>query len=522
MSLDVTGEIRQQPSALQGVTMHGADEPRGQSGVPLSPLFEGRFGRMFRGPGLQIVDHDANALIALGRAMKEAPSARDNPDIPAAYTYLGQFIDHDITFDPASELQKFNDPDALVDFRTPRFDLDSLYGRGPSDSPYLYEWTDPRFRGIKLLAGRPPRFDPRTGRPLPDALAGQDLPRNEQGRALIGDPRNDENIIISQLHLAFIKLHDHAVDFIGQLKGSDGQPLFTGRALFEETQRWVRWHYQWMVVHDFLPRVCGQNVIDAILQNENSPTGPTIQLEFYKPENEPFIPVEFSVAAYRFGHSMIRPFYDLNEVVQGVPIFAERPADQPLPGPLDHLGGFRPLPAEWTIDWSGFVSIDGSQPQLSRRINTKLAEPLFKLPAALNKTRDPLAVLNLRRGKALRLPTAQSVAAKMATVGITPLTTQELGLGNLGLDPQHAAALSANTPLWYYILMEAERRQDGKRLGELGGRIVAEVLIGILQGDPTSYLRLAPTWKPPGKVGDRPIGQPGTITLADLLKFATR
>ena len=135
-----------------------------------------------------------------------------------------------------------------------------------------------------------------------------------------------------------------------------------------------------MVVHDFLPRVCGQDVVGAILKNENSPTGPTVKLEFYTPENEPFIPVEFSVAAFRFGHSMIRPSYDLNEVVQDVPIFAERPAGQPLPGPREHLGGFRPLPSEWTIDWGFYVSIDGSQPQLSRRINTKLAEPLFKLP----------------------------------------------------------------------------------------------------------------------------------------------
>jgi hypothetical protein len=521
MALDLTEETGR-PSAAEGFDLHGAAEPRGQGGVPLSPLFEGRFGRMFRGPGLQIVNHDANALIALGRTMKEAPSARDNPDIPAAYTYLGQFIDHDITFDPTSELQKFNDPDGLVDFRTPRFDLDSLYGRGPGDSPYLYEWTDTRFRGIKLLPGRPPRFDSRTGRALDDPLADQDLPRNEQGRALIGDHRNDENIIISQLHMAFIKLHDHAVDFIGQLKGSDGQPLFTGKALYEETSRWVRWHYQWMVVHDFLPRVCGQDVVGDILKNENSPTGPTVNLQFYKPENESFIPVEFSAAAFRFGHSMIRPSYDLNEVVQNVPIFAERPAGQPLPGPREHLGGFRPLPSEWTIDWGFYVSIDGSQPQLSRPINTKLAEPLFKLPAALNTTRAPLAVLNLRRGKALQLPTAQSVATKMASVGVTPLTAQELGLNNLGLDPRHAAALTANTPLWYYILMEAERRHDGKRLGALGGRIVAEVLIGLLQGDPTSYLRLAPTWKPPGKVGDRPIGRPGNITLADLLKFATR
>jgi hypothetical protein len=177
---------------------------------------------MFR--NLPFVALDRNALIALGRAMQEQPGvAADNPRIPAAYTYLGQFIDHDITFDPTSQLQRFNDPDALVDFRTPRYDLDSLYGRGPADSPYLFEWADLEFRGVKLLAGRNPDTD-RDGTPL----TRQDLPCNEQGRALIGDPRNDENIIISQLQLAFIKLHDRVVD---RVKNSTG---LTGRALLEE------------------------------------------------------------------------------------------------------------------------------------------------------------------------------------------------------------------------------------------------------------------------------------------------
>jgi hypothetical protein len=198
--------------------------------------------------------------------------------------------------------QQVNDPDALTDFRTPRYDLDSLYGRGPDDSPYLYEWTDPRFRGIKLLAGRNPDADV-DGTPL----TRQDLPRNEQGRALIGDPRNDENIIISQLHLAFIKLHDRVVDQIARLKLPDGQPRFTGRRLFEEARRWVRWHYQWMVVHDFLERVCGVAVVDSILKNEGAPTGPTVELQFYQPKEQPFMPIEFSAAAFRFGHSMIRP-----------------------------------------------------------------------------------------------------------------------------------------------------------------------------------------------------------------------
>jgi Animal haem peroxidase len=497
---DLVDETGQQNRSSEGFTMHGGAEPRGLGAVPRSALYEGPFGRMFR--NLPFVAHDRSALIQLGLKMQEQPGVpADNPKIPVGYTYLGQFIDHDITFDPTSQLQRFNDPDALTDFRTPRYDLDSLYGRGPADSPYLYEWADAQFRGVKLLAGRNPDAD-RDGTPL----TRQDLPRNEQGRALVGDPRNDENIIVSQLQLAFIRLHDRVVDRVKMARG------LTGRALFEEAQRRVRWHYQWMVVHDFLPRICGADVVGGILKDEGSVAGPTIDLEFYSWENEPFMPVEFSVAAFRFGHSMIRPTYDLNAGVQDVPIFV----DDPNPGPFGHLGGFRRLPAGWTIDWRRFVSIDGSRPQPSRRINTRLATPLFRLPPGLDAGRNALAVLNLRRGKALQLPTGQAVAERM---GVAPLTTQELGLDQLGLSPEHQAALTPDTPLWYYILREAEVRHNGERLGEVGGRIVAEVLLGLLSGDPSSYLRMQPTWKPDGGI---PAARPGEFTLADLLKFATR
>jgi len=518
MALDVVEETGQPAGTVAGFTAHGSAEPRGQSAVPLSVLFEGRFGRMFRDPSIKIVEHTDNALIHLGKTMREPAGAgpeEDNQNLPAAYTYLGQFVDHDITFDPTSLQQQVNDPDALTDFRTPRYDLDSLYGRGPDDSPYLYEWTDPRFRGIKLLAGRNPDADV-DGTPL----TRQDLPRNEQGRALIGDPRNDENIIISQLHLAFIKLHDRVVDQIARLKLPDGQPRFTGRRLFEEARRWVRWHYQWMVVHDFLERVCGVAVVDSILKNEGAPTGPTVELLFYQPKEQPFMPIEFSAAAFRFGHSMIRASYDLNDNVLEIPTFVDDPV---AAGPFGHLGGFRRLPGGWTIKWRSFVSIGGSTPQLSRKLNTRLTKPLQLLPPGLGTPRRELAVLNLLRGKARSLPTGQSVARKM---GITPLTTQQLGLGAFvpqTLTAAQAAALSEDTPLWYYILKEAEiAPQRGARLGPVGGRIVAEVLIGLLDGDPTSYLRVEPTWKPPGLVGQAPIGQPGDITLADLLHFATR
>jgi len=247
-----------------------------------------------------------------------------------------------------SKLQKDNDPDALVDFRTPRFDLDCLYGSGPDDDPFMYEWSSPSNRGVKLLVGRNPTANGEFDR--------DDLPRNQQGRALIGDPRNDENIIVSQLQLLFIRFHNKVVD-----RTRKNQKL-EGAALFQEAQRITRWHYQWIVVHDFLERIVGKDTARAILKpgTAAAPAATTV-LNFYDPTNNPFIPVEFSGAAYRYGHSQVRAAYDLNDIVTGVPIFAS--ADKP--GPLEHLGGFRRLPAVWTIDWSLYFKTSASAtPQL--------------------------------------------------------------------------------------------------------------------------------------------------------------
>jgi hypothetical protein len=489
----------QEHSAPEGGTQHGAADPRGLEAVPRSTLFEGRFGRMFR--SLPAPRHERSTLIAFGKALgeprgSEDDAALDNPKIPAAYTYLGQFVDHDITFDPVSQLERFNDPDALHDFRTPRFDLDSLYGSGPADSPFLYEWTDRNFRGVKLLDGR----NPEENEDGTEFFDRQDLPRNRQGRATIGDPRNDENIIIGQLHLAFIKFHDRAVDLVHREK-----PSLAGPALFEETRRLVTWHYQWVVVRDFLPRIVGQPLVDDILK----PDG-TTDLRFYSFHNEPFMPVEFAAAAYRYGHSQVRPAYDLNGDVTDVPIFAASDGA----GQFEHLGGLRPIPSQWTIDWGRFVKIGRSRPQPTRKIDTRLARPLLRLPGGLDSQHNSLATLNLRRGKALQLPSGQSIAAAM---GISPLATNELGLDRFGLTAGQRAALEQDTPLWYYVLREAERG-GGEQLGPVGGRIVAETLIGLLAGDPLSFLRVQPTWKP-----ERiPAAAPGRFTLSDLLKFATK
>lgn len=486
------GEDQADSSAF-GAPRHGIAQVRGQQQVALSPLHEGRFGRMFRDP--QPLKPDDAALTALAKLVKESGSAAsgDNTKIPSGYTYLGQFVDHDITFDPMSKLQKDNDPDALVDFRTPRFDLDCLYGSGPDDDPFMYEWSSPSNRGVKLLVGRNPTANGEFDR--------DDLPRNQQGRALIGDPRNDENIIVSQLQLLFIRFHNKVVD-----RTRKNQKL-EGVALFQEAQRIARWHYQWIVVHDFLERIVGKPTAHAILKPGTAAAPATTVLNFYDPANNPFMPVEFSGAAYRYGHSQVRAAYDLNDIVTGVPIFAS--ADKP--GPLEHLGGFRRLPAFWTIDWSLYFKTSASAtPQLSRKIDASIAAPLFKLPGLPGK-RPSLPLLNLRRGRALGLPSGQAIAAAM---GAPALTTAQLGLSRIDLPPAGRAQLEAATPLWFYVLREAATLGSGQRLGMVGGRIVAEVLVGLLAGDPQSYLSRKPSWTP-----ILPSAKKGDFTMPDLIRF---
>ncbi|MDQ3897116.1 MAG: heme peroxidase family protein [Actinomycetota bacterium] len=394
----------------------------------------------------------------------------ENPEIPAGYVYVGQFVDHDITFDPTSVLQRRNDPDALVDYRTPRFDLDSLYGAGPSDQPFLYDQTD----SAKLLVGRNRGRDQER----------EDLPRNTQGRALIGDPRNDVHVILSQLTLAFLRFHNAAVDHLRDRSVPEGD-------VFTEAQRLTRWHYQWVVVEDYLRRIVGADVLRRVLVEEPD-GGHRADLHWFTWKHEPFMPVEFSVAAFRFGHSQIRARYVLNAGLQPKHILL------PMhnPDPLEHLGGFRPLPKGWKISWDRFFPIGDSAPQLSRRIDTKMTGSLATLPPSFDTEGRSLALLDLLRGRALGLPSGEAVAAAMGT------SRSDLGL-------------EGPTPLWYYLLREAEVDSGGVRLGPTGATIVAEVLVGLLAGDPASYLRAAPSWRP-----ELPSAAPGEFTIVDFLRFA--
>jgi len=458
---------------------HGKNEPRGIKRVPRSPLFEGRFGRLFRhlDPAPDLKPKQLKDLAGQMREPKGSGAKLDNPQIPAAYTYFGQFVDHDITFDPVSLLQRKNDPDALVDFRSPRFDLDCVYGAGPADQPYLYDQP----ARLKLLIDPDNKFHE------------PDLQRNVEGTALIGDPRNDENIIVSQLQLAFIRFHNKVA---AEVAADESIPK---EKRFEEAQKLVRWHYQWVILKDFLPRIAGKKVVDDRVK-QNKKTGEIeIDLRWYRPKNNPFMPVEFSVAAYRFGHSMVRGGYSLNQVVTGVPIFISgEKVDK-----FADLRGFRSLPPSWTIDWSFFLDgVPGkaNKPQLSRKIDTNLAGGLFDLPGFPNKE-SSLALRNLERGQALGLPSGQAVAKRM---GVKRLTAKQLG------------GAPEPTPLWFYILKESEvtgGQQKGQQLGPVGGQIVAEVLLGLLKGDQRSFVNARPDWKPT-------FGSKGKFTLSDLVRFA--
>ena len=301
-----------------------------------------------------------------------------------------------------------------------------------------------------------------------------------------------------QLHLLFIRFHNRVVEHVRERKD------LAGAALLREAQRIVRWHYQWIVAHDFLRRIVGRPMADSVLE--------PAERRFYRWGSEPFIPVEFSGAAYRFGHSMVRNSYKLNADLGAVGILA---SDDDA-GELEHLGGFRSLPAPLTIDWGFFYELRQRQrPQLSRRIDTDIAGRLSRLPAGASATHEALPRLNLLRGRALGLPAGSAVARAM---GVTPLADDQLLPVDMSPKAVREAVLEA-PPLWYYVLCEAasELGGGGRRLGPVGGRIVAEVLVGLIEADPHSYLRQRRTWTPEldGEAYD-------DFTMADLVTFVQR
>ncbi|KHD79322.1 hypothetical protein MB27_01330 [Actinoplanes utahensis] len=435
---------------------------------------EGRFGVMFKNTEAYAPPESLLRSLAaqMGEPNTPNPTDLDNLRIPAGFTFLGQFIDHDMTLDRTPLADAKADPLALTNFDTPSFDLGSLYGRGPAEDPGLYEADRTRMKVVRNAGGV------------------DDLPRRDDGSALLGDTRNDENLIVAQLHLAFAKFHNRT--------------LATGLAKnLAEAQRLTRWHFQWIIVHDFLDKIAGPEVVGRFLDNKGK-----VKREFYKPKNpnRPMMPIEYSVAAYRFGHSMIRAGYLLNTRTNppaAAAIFGQEGGD---------LRGNRPLPARLEIDWWHFFDVPGKPAtprNAARRIDGKLSLPLFNMPATVVNDGTPsLAERNLIRGVRLGLPAGQDVARRM---GVTPLSNAQLGLP----DPDNAG-WQGKAPLWFYILKEAELTYAGERLGPVGARIVTEVVLGILEADRNSYLKVNPGFRPVAPIA--PVT--GQFRTGDFLKFA--
>jgi Animal haem peroxidase len=517
VGLESVLEARAQVSAA--VAAAAAATPLGFAAAKLVDLqdFDFMFPRLQEDPkNLLVPTRDTrDALIVLGRSMRDTTTDRPSGDspIPAAYTYFGQFVDHDVTLEAASaDVKELLSPllkplplekirDELRNARTATLDLDSVYAPpAPRSGERMTVGRVTPLGGQAAPLRRPPGKDdfndlPREGR-NPD--------QKRDRAALIGDPRNDENTIVAQLHTAFLRAHNALVD--------------AGHR-FDEARRLLRQHYQWLVLHDFLPRIADPKVAKAVLKDGN---------RFFLPEpGRCFIPLEFAVAAYRFGHTMVRSSYNFNLNFNRGRERGTTPATlgllftfTALSGDFDPRPNARPahergtdtLPDNWIAEWERMTGTG----ERARRIDTRLVEPLFELFDSTGRPepgdRGRLAVRNLLRGYLLRIPTGQAVAK---AVGAAPLTARQL---QAAVPPEQAKALEdgdflKRTPLWFYLLAEAAHAARGKHLGPVGSLIVAEVLTELVRHSEDSILA-SPGWKPVlGKT-------PGKFELTDLLRLA--
>jgi len=486
------------------------------------------------------IDTSVEALNDLGAAMVEQnPAApQQNSPIPPILTYWGQFVDHDLTAntdrdnvisiegEPLPPLPPDDVRNDLKNLRDPALNLDSVYGDGPfTPAPAGSDEFVP-YDGIKLRLGTLTPVNAGVRIPPVDDMS-RDLPRifdpadvDRHAKAQIGDGRNDENLVVAQLHVAFLRFHNAAVDWVRA-----NEPERTGDGeIFSRARDLTRWTYQWLTVHDFLATVTSPGTVDRVLTADDD----LLDLD----TRGTYMPLEFSVAAYRFGHTMIRGAYDWNRNF-GLP-GNNLQSDATFVQLFQFTGKARPtfafglptLPTNWPVEWSRFVDPDSIiANRFARRIDTQLAPPLADL---LNEGNDPtlstrvqellkhLARRNLLRGFRLSLPTGQAVAEQL---GVDPLTQAELETNSSQAvkDALTKGGFFTRTPLWFYVLKESEVRSQGNTLGEVGSEVVASTIIGQIKHDPRSYLQQS-GWTPSAGVR-LPNGSP-VRSIADFLRFA--
>jgi hypothetical protein len=395
------------------------------------------------------------ALVALAGAMTESAQDPkfDNLEIPAGYSYLGQLVAHDLTQDPTPPFGPEGATARPRNLRTPELDLDWLYGNGPTFDPHLYERSDP---GKLRVGSTSVSFDVED-RPIPSS--NDDLPRDAHGFAQIADMRNDGHLILSQLHLLFIKAHN-------RLMRSHGLGFDAAKATLVT-------HYRQTVLEEFLPKLCDAEVLGTVK---------AAGARHYQPEPEPYLPIEFACAGFRL-HSMVRGSYDYNA------LFPNALLEQLLGFTgFAHNGGLVPIPSNWVIDWRRFFPLGADVPMnWSRSIDGRVTRLLGEGDAAIHGFEHQgrpmgLAVRTLLRGMKMGLPSGQDVALHLGVTSVSADAIAESG-------PDGAVAaehgLHTATPLWYYVMKEAELTACGRRLGKVGSTIVAEVLVTLARSAPS-------------------------------------
>lgn len=425
-----------------------------------------RFGRLCGDEAPLYTDPDTlRAIGAPNGPLDGGTSNNRTQSVAVGMVFFGQFVDHDVTFDVTSSFDSLNTPTRIPNVRTPTLDLDALYGSGPEASPHLFE-TGPGnpFAGVKLITGANTPGHPN---------AADDLPRVGDV-ALIGDPRNDENRIISQVHLAMIRVHNKLVDRIAAQPNAP-----SGHALYEAARQETAWHYQWNVVHDFLTAMCGAGVVNRVLSEGR---------QVYRPP-EPFIPVEFSVAGFRFGHSMVPQRIQTQQGQSPAALFGGTlgPGFTPIPDPLA------------VVDMHEvFDTHLGRTVERAQRMDTQLARTLLNLPF-ISEGETSLATRNLLRGQSFLLPSGEVFARALGR----PET--EIDQVSAAVDTATSGALSSGTPLWLYFLTEAQvigreaangAFEPAEGLGPAAATLVAETIIGLIELDSRSWLGSDRSWSP--------------------------
>jgi hypothetical protein len=431
----------------------------------------GHFGRLF--PDLPANSQATSQQIAdLAQTMLDPgddsenncpPSVTAGPEcLPSGFTYFGQFLDHDLTLDTSPSPTATVDPTTLTNFRTLRLDLDALYGAGPQGAPQFYAADHKHF----LL-------------PV-NANGVVDLPRTASGQAILVEGRNDENQIISQIERAFMLAHNRLID--------EGLS-------FDRARRVLTLHYQWAVLHDFLP-----HILDLAHGDVTRLAGAAL-LRLLKQTPQTTM-VEFSVAAYRFGHSQVRAGYEVNEDSGVIPVFSATEPD---------LRGGQPLTDGRTVAWGNFFNElaapdDADGLNISRKIDPLISASLFALPipGAEAAGSNVLAFRNMIRAKFYNMPSGQAVARALGQPVITP--------AQLNLGP----GFESGTPLWFYILAEASRTTGGRTLGPVGSIIVGGTFLSLLVKDPDSILTGNRSFRPDPRIA----GDDGVMSISDLFVFA--